>query len=701
MEEPFGPRLQKRVLTGLVAGVVLVYLGFLFAATDGHFVPQVVDLYLVCQYARAMAEGHPFHYYPGEPASTGATSLLHTALLAAAHAAGIRGEWLVAFAVLSGAGFFLASVFACWRIGGLLGGEREGFLAGALVALGGPVVWGFLYGSDISLAMLLASWLCQSLLTEWHGRSLARGIVAAVLLGLTRPEAVLVGVVLGLAWTLGPGRTLRGAGRALVWMPAAGGLAVAALHRWLTGLWVGTSVADKSLLANYGFADSVALLSEYGVDVLRGLLLGLYPSEATIGFSRGWAPFFFPPLGLLLILLALVRAPEPLRPPLRLWIVIVAVLYVAVSPSMFMGTHFNRYLMWAFPTLLALCATGLGALTRLLSPGDPQAERSLFRAGAGLLLVLGLLSTLRFAALYGELAGEIYRRDLAAARWITDHLPRGVAIANLATSVEYLTGHRSVNLHGVTSPGFFGNRTVEREAGVLEALSRMPAAERPAYLMTTVSAQESYPSVREMVDGPPLFRTSSMSDEILIFRMRYDIVGRNARIFLPETLESVRGLAEVDRLNVCDSRDEAAHGYEFGSRLGNLRLNGAARLAPYSLRGSPRNEVVADGGRAILGSESFEIRTRRGKDLLVVLRTASSVTANVFRASGSGQVGIEFPEAGIVFRAGSQIAGRLSFRPRSGWDERVFRVPGALVGEGHTRLTLSGRYASFYYWFFQ
>ena len=68
----------------LAATVSLVFLAFMLAATDGHFVPQVVDLYLVCQYARAIAEGHPFRYNPGEPPSTGATSLLYTFGLALA-----------------------------------------------------------------------------------------------------------------------------------------------------------------------------------------------------------------------------------------------------------------------------------------------------------------------------------------------------------------------------------------------------------------------------------------------------------------------------------------------------------------------------------------------------------------------------------------------------------------------------------------
>src|SRR5262249_31014534 len=62
----------------LAVAVSAAFLGAMLSATDGHFVPQIVDSYLVFQYARAMAEGHPFQYVAGDAPSTGATSLLHT-----------------------------------------------------------------------------------------------------------------------------------------------------------------------------------------------------------------------------------------------------------------------------------------------------------------------------------------------------------------------------------------------------------------------------------------------------------------------------------------------------------------------------------------------------------------------------------------------------------------------------------------------
>jgi hypothetical protein len=365
-----------------------------------------------------------------------------------------------------------------------------------------------------------------------------------------------------------------------------------------------------------------------------------------------------------------------------------------------MGVHFNRYLMWTFPTVHILAAVGVGILVRLLAREDKGLERSLFRGAFGLAVLLGLLATTRFALLYGAMAGDVYRRDVGAAEWIVRNLPRGVAMANMATSVEYLTGHRNLNLHGVTSPYFFGNRTAEREAGVWESLGRLPAAERPTHLITTVATQDSFPTLREIALAPPLFQTNSFLDEILIYRMRYDLVGKNGRMFLPESLQAASGLREADRLNVCDAADEAAHAYRFESRLGNLRLNGTARIDRYAADAA-EGEVVVDGGRAILGRESFRVRTRKDADLVVVMRTASSVNANVMRASGSGQFGVEITEAGIIVETGGQPSARVTFRPRTGWDERSFRIPGRFLSEGTTSVTLTGRYASFYYWFFQ
>ena len=685
----------------LVVGVAVAasFLSLMLWTTDGHFVAQISDLYVVAQYAKAMAEGHPFQYNAGEAPTTGATSLLHTAILAAAHALGARGEGLIAFAVLLGAALFLASIPLAVRAASRLAGPREGLLAGALLALSGPVVWGYLYGSDIALFLFLALLLLDRWLALWNGGPSAGFAVAGALLALARPEGLLVALVLGVASLRRPGVATSRRERLLPWAPVAAGLLVLGLQRAITGAWAATSVAEKSLLPNYGLVETIAVSSKYGVDVLRGLLLGFYPSEAPIGFSQGHAAFAFPPLGLLLVLLAAVRAPADVRGPSRLWLALVLVLFALVGPNVFMGVHFNRYLLWAFPGLLAFAAAGLSVLTGLAARDDGALERGLFRAGAGLLLTLGLLSTARFAAAYAEMAGETWRREIPMAEYIRASLPKGAAIANAATSVEYLTGHRNMNLHGVTSPAFVGNRTAEREAGVFESLVRLPPAERPPWLLLNRSGYEGSELMQALADGPPVFETASFGEDLLLFHARWDLLDLGREPVLPEALAATAALVETDRLNVCDARDERAHGYGYESRRGELLLAGSLKL---DLASGPQGErMLADAGRVILGGESFRVRTRPGRDLVVVLRTHRTVVAQALRAQGGFAIPVELGETGLVVRAGGRVALRLALPNLSGWNEHVFRIPADSVTAESTDLQLAGRYAAFRYWFYQ
>src|SRR6202011_3048909 len=114
----------------------------------------------------------------------------------------------------------------------------------------------------------------------WAAGTAKRWALPATLLSLARPEGLPIALILAGAWLMGPGRRTRGPARLLALVPVAAGLGVLALYRTVTGFWLGTSLADKSLVANYGLAESLGLVADYAIDVVRGLLLGFYPSQA-------------------------------------------------------------------------------------------------------------------------------------------------------------------------------------------------------------------------------------------------------------------------------------------------------------------------------------------------------------------------------------------------------------------------------------
>jgi len=265
-------------------GVSTLYVLSMLSVTDGHFVPQVSDLYLIAQYAKGFAEGHPFQYNPGEAPTTGATSLLHTLFLAVAHLVGFRGEGLIAFAILSGGCFAFLTALEVYRAGRIVSGSgRIAKLAAALVILNGPLAWSFHYGADIALVLFLSAWLFRAWLQ-------GNFLLPACLLALTRPESLALVAALG-AWCVWDERQRSGkwSVRPRWFAPALVALLLPLAFRFITGSAANTSFSQKLLSANWGFYSAAVFSIDYWTDILRGVLLGFYPASQRLGFGGGSA----------------------------------------------------------------------------------------------------------------------------------------------------------------------------------------------------------------------------------------------------------------------------------------------------------------------------------------------------------------------------------------------------------------------------
>lgn len=234
----------------------------------------------------------------------------------------------------------------------------------------------------------------------------------------------------------------------------------------------------------------------------------------------------------------------------------------------------------------------------------------------------------------------------------------------------------------------------------LAAISNMSPAETRAYhSLFPRPPRRDFIIGRAFVDGAPVHETASLADDdLLLFRTRWDVLDRGLEPATPGARDAVGSLAEVDRLDVGNPQDEALHGYSVASRAGDLPVGATVAIAPVAAGEPP----LADAGRLVLGHESFRVRsTRRGRELVVLMRTRSPVDVRFLRASGPTTAAVAVAEGALVLRAGGRVVATVRLAGTEGWNEHVLRVPGTDVSDGATALTLSGRYASYRFWFYQ
>jgi len=694
----FDPQRPRAALAAVSLSISALYVLAMLVVTDTHFVPQVADLYLIAQYAKGFAEGHPFQYNPGEAPTAGATSLLHTLLLSLAHLVGFRGEGLIAFAILSGALFSLLTVLQAHRAGETLSGSsRLAFLGALLVALNGPLAWSFHYGADIALVLFLSTWLFAAWIRD-SPRSPA-WVVPAALLALTRPEAAVLVFALAMAEVL-DARMARGETKvqAKWFAPLVIAMGLAFGLRLYAGEAAQSSYSQKLLSSNWGEFAAATFSLEYWSDLLRGVLMGFYPADQRLGLGGANAPYYAAPFLLLFVFIALLQKTRALTR--ASWFLVAAFLTaLAVTPTIHMGVHSNRYLLFALPPLLLLSALGFEQAARLMGAALSVPTERVFRRIAALACVFGLISVSRFALVYADSAAGIYKKDEAIFDFIRTRLPETATFLSNGVSVEYRTGRRSLNLSGVVTPGFALILPVETEASAFEVLSRPETGALPPYLIAQEAYIEGSPAWAALVGGAPVFATSGLDGaEFAIYPTRSDLLGRQRGLI---RVTPGAEWALVDSINVADPVDERSHGYGFRSTVGVRHLYAALKIDRFQGPRPGSGTEIADGGRIILGHEEMRIATPRAGDILLVMRTHGSPSARVRHPAGENRVDLAMAESAVRISTSRGRTEWFRHTLEPGWNEVAYRIPAALVEGPVTRLRLEGRYAAYWYGAFQ
>lgn len=281
------------------------FYGYMLKQTGGEWSAPLDDVFIHFDYARATAEGHPFHWVSGNGYSSGNTSLLYPFVLAGGYLAGFRGEALMKWAaiVASVCVFGTLLVARRWvlrafdvkdapiaRLGSYL-------LPPALLGIG-ALVWSLWSGMEVALFLatwslaLLASFEARDACEPAHApeasapanegipsarsdarkRALWLGLACALMV-VTRPEAITTtaAFAVALAWAAWSrssrvGRTRLIESLALPAIVAAPGAIAVVLqsvaNRLLTGEWSANGAIVK-LALNHPYMTADEKLADY------------------------------------------------------------------------------------------------------------------------------------------------------------------------------------------------------------------------------------------------------------------------------------------------------------------------------------------------------------------------------------------------------------------------------------------------------
>ncbi len=706
-----GSRLERtRGLLLMIVGILIavIYAQVLLGHTRGRWVAPLRDDLIFFQYARTLAEGRPYCFHPASPAegttaaerTTGATSHLYVFALAGLYAAGCRGDGLIGAAFGLNALLWLASLYLIYRIARVRM-PNEAFAAALLMALSGPISFGYFALHDMGLASTLFLLAFYALLQNRGGPAAA----ALFLFSWARPEGLLIALSLAIAGLCALRRRCEAkpngadcpatanshavAPRVGLWLAAGaagliGSLSVGLFNYMLTGEVAFASMKGKGLFENYPFH---AVLTEISRTLARLI------SEVFLGSGESGRACYFPPL--IIIPAALGFLPRWRQGSVETWLALsAAAVVLTVSASGFSGLQHDKYLLWVFVLTVLYGVGGLPQIETMV--GGRIRWTAIYAIGAA----FSLAGTLYFLGDYGRRCAE--EAAVVAAvenfRRLSEPPATGdIGVVSGSGIQYYLPDRRIINLNGITHRAFasaWGN-----PAAQIEILNAQPQW-RPAYWLLSESERGELTAAGLM--GARQYSTPSFfgaDAHVSLWAAQYENLEGVRQPAKPEILDAIRNMTLADQINIGHPDDEAAHRYRRFERLAGVRLGGG--IAATTLGGRP----IVEAGYAVLGDEEFEIAVIPNKDLIMVARTALRLTAASLlgpRRRERFEVALTPPVRIRLSVNGEPAAGGEALSPVAAeMDERMVRIAAGMIRSPKVRIRISGDHIAFHYWFYQ
>ena len=687
----------------VTAAVVVLYLSVSLTVSRDPLLMPLDDTYIHFQYARQWAAGEPLRYFPGDPSSSGGTSLLYPILLAAGYRLGFT-DWALSYWALGiGTLSFVGAAWLVYLLGTQSpltqgdGGHGYALALAFAFTLSGPFIWAALSGMETMLfvfAVLLTIYLAL------QGR-VAASAGAGVLTVLVRPEGLVVAalamVMLAVqsSWRRG-GRT-RWSRAVSLTLPLGAALIQPLINWAATGTPASSGMQAKSHLANstIPLAERLSMALSFWWRMVR---------ELFSGYSADWGMFTSPLLGPL-ALVALVggtwlawRRRQINGAALLLTCALVLTAAVATLDTAFW--QFKRYQLPVMALFYPAAAWAARAV------GEALAKRTDWRpwrwALPALIVLPAILTAFTFACYYGENVTVVRDQQVPMAWWVRDQLP-------------LMTGER-VAVHDVGLMGYFSERPLYDVVGLTlpgpaPAWRQGPGAiyEAMAHSPYRPAAFAIYPDVqglRYLLDAGvlgtllaefpvrlPEHNVAAAADYQGVYLADWSTTRAEEQVAQPSTLAALEGFELVDAVDVANLTSEERHDYRWWQTTQPAGFVTEVYTHYYhtcGLADSPLCQAT-DGGRVLTGGEAFTLKTHPGEDMLLVTRVhgRTSVPLSVYVNGGL-----------VARRVQPAVPGR--------WLEIVTLVPGAeITGEWtHVRIVADvdetgAAYLPYYHWAFQ
>jgi hypothetical protein len=656
---PYAPALA-------VSAVLFVMTTRLVLARAGGPAVPLDDSYIHFQYARSVAELHPFRYTPGAAPTPGATSLLWPLVLSPFYAIGFRGAsiiwvaWAFGFTTLA----FLA--VETKRLADGLVSPSVALCAGAMVLAFGGNTWFAASGMEVvPFAWLFtrtvrrsAEWserLCDGAAIGEKEKAYRELLLLAALTPLMRPEGAVASLIVFAALMYEPRRSR------LFALPALGGPLLPSLVGFLaTGQAVASTAVAKWLPLNPYYRGARLVSAVTGnVELFFGTLCD----------GRLWTSTFLPEGGHLIAVLALgaifVRAARTGKIPRALGVLVFAL--CALIPATYETFLVNRVrYIWPFASGWFV---GIAALAEILGSASDAALGAVGAPVSGVSVLLAGTMVGWFASRLSpsmddlaDSARAVTMQQVELAKWVGESLPADARIGvNDTGAMAYFGGHATFDVVGLTTRGEAHYWTAG-PGSRFEHYEHLPADQRPTHFVVYPEWFGVDPLLGEELASRVVRHSILGGTTMVAYRARYDLLSSGES---PRDLP-IAGKKLIDALDVADLEDEAAHRYE---------LYDATSQTDLVIAGYDR----ADGGRAARHRDTFVLRTAAEGTLIARWGSEEAATVHV-TVDGSS--------------VGTQTLGG------SVWQEVALHLPETLAAGLHRFdvVAETGTFVSLHYW---